>query len=164
MGHADGLGALGLAGVNGDDAAPDGLGHIGAGVDGHHQDGRHPDAGPLDRVIGEVGQAVVDEHRLEHHGRTPEDLHVDSHDHPDQLDKKPLDRGIRLGAGDGVEDAAYKADDAADDRGHDGQDQGVLDAVEIVAAASLPEFYDVGAQLCKSFHGGDSLLSSLYNK
>ena len=38
MCHADGLRALGLAGVDGDNAAPDGLGHVGAGVDGHDQD------------------------------------------------------------------------------------------------------------------------------
>ena len=67
MGHTDGLRALGLAGVNGDDAAPDGFGHVRAGVDGHHDDGCHPDAAHSlegHRAVGEVGQAVEDEHRL----------------------------------------------------------------------------------------------------
>ena len=49
--HADGLGALGLAGVDGDNAAADGLGHIGAGIDGDHQNGRHPYAGQLARAL-----------------------------------------------------------------------------------------------------------------
>ena len=40
VGHADGLGTLGLAGVHGDDAAADGLGHISAGVDGHDDDAK----------------------------------------------------------------------------------------------------------------------------
>ena len=138
MRHADGFGALGLAGVDGDNAAPDGLGHIGAGIDGDHQNGRHPYAGPLDRIAREVGQAVIDEHGLEHHGRAPEDLHIDPDNHPDQLNEEPFDGRICLGAGDGVEDATYKADDATEKRGHQGQDQGVLNAVEIVVTILFP--------------------------
>ena len=37
--HADSLGPLGLAGVNGEDAAADRLSHVGAGIDGDHQKG-----------------------------------------------------------------------------------------------------------------------------
>ena len=85
MVHADGLGALGLAGINGDNAAPDGLGHVSAGVDGHHQNGGHPDVGELQGAVREVGQAVEDKHRLQHHGGAPEDFHIDPDDGPNQL-------------------------------------------------------------------------------
>ena len=47
-----------------------------------------------------------------------EDLHVDADDHADQLEEKPLDDGIALGIGDGVEDAAQQPDHTADDGGH----------------------------------------------
>ena len=40
MVHADGLGALGLAGVDGEEAAADGFGHVSAGVDGTPPAGR----------------------------------------------------------------------------------------------------------------------------
>ena len=40
VGHADGHGALGLAGIDGDDAAADRLGHVGAGVDGDDEETR----------------------------------------------------------------------------------------------------------------------------
>ena len=121
MGHADGLGPLGLARVNGQDATPYRLGHVGAGVDGHHDDGGQPQpavAPEHDLFVGEEGQAVVDKHRLEHHGGAPEDLHVDADDHADQLEEKPLDDGIALGIGDGVEDATQQPDHTADDGGH----------------------------------------------
>ena len=70
--HADSLGPLGLAGVNGEDAAADRLGHVGAGIDGDHQKGGGPDVVKAHGVVGEVGQAVVEEHSLEHHGGCPE--------------------------------------------------------------------------------------------
>ncbi len=85
-------------------------------------------------VVGEVGQAVVDEHRLEDHGGAPEDLHIDPDQDSDQLEKKALDRGILPGVGDRVQNAADQADDTADHRGRQGQDQRVPDAAEIAAA------------------------------
>ena len=66
--HADSFGPLGLAGVNGEDAAADRLGHVGAGIDGDHQKGGGPYVVKAHGVVGEVGQAVVEEHSLEHHG------------------------------------------------------------------------------------------------
>ena len=143
--HADGLGALGLPGVDGDDAAPNRLGHISARVDGHHHNGRSPDAGPLGAA--EVGQAVVDEHRLEHHGRTPEDLHIDPDDDPDELEEKALEGRILGRIGDGIEHAAGKADDAADDRGHHGQYDGALDAVEIPRPIILQQQHNIVTQV-----------------
>ena len=85
MGHADGFRALGLAGIDGNDAAPDGFCHVGAGVDGHHQNGGDPDIGELHGVIGKIGKAVVDEYRLQHHGGAPEYLDV----HPDNDSDEP---------------------------------------------------------------------------
>ena len=99
MVHANGLGSLRLAGVNGQNSASDRLRHIGAGVDGNHQTGRRPDIGELHGVVGEVRKAIVDKHRLQHHGRSPEHLHIDPHNHPDQRKEKPLDGMIRLPVG-----------------------------------------------------------------
>ena len=79
MGHADGLGTLRLAGIDGDDAAPDGLRHIRAGVDGHDQDGSGPDVVKPQGVVGEVGQAVVDEEQLHQQRRVPAELDICPH-------------------------------------------------------------------------------------
>ena len=80
MGHADGLGALGLAGINGQKAAADRFCHIGAGVDGYHKQGGHKYAGPLHQGTGEVRQAIVDEHGLQNHGGSAENFHIDPND------------------------------------------------------------------------------------
>ena len=152
MGHADGLGPLGLARVNGDDAAPDGLGHVSAGVDGHHDHGRQPDVGEFHRVIRKIGQAVVDEHRLEHHGGAPEYLHIHPDNDAHQLQYDPLGQGVPLGVGDGVQHAADKADDAANHRAHQGQHQGVAHAGEVGATVFAPELEDIGKELGKLIH------------
>ena len=80
MRHADGLRALSLAGVDGNDTAADGLGHIRAGVDRDDQDGRGPDIIETQRVVGEIRQRVENEHGLQHHRRTAENLDVDADD------------------------------------------------------------------------------------
>ena len=131
MGHADGLGALGLARVDGDDAAPDGLGHVGAGVDGNDQDGSRPDAVEAHGVVGKIGQAIKDEYRLQHHGGAPEYLDIDTNQNPDQLQNEPLQGGIAFGIGNGVENAADKPNDTANGRGYQSQDQGILYAVQV---------------------------------
>ena len=110
--HADGLRALGLAGVDGDDAAADGLGHIRARIDGDDQDGRGPDVIEAQGVVGKVRQGVEDEDGLQHHGRAAEDLDVDADDDAEDLQEDALGPGVVFGAGDGIEDAAGKADDA----------------------------------------------------
>ena len=161
MGHADGLGPLGLAGVDGDDAAPDGFGHVGAGVDGHHQNGGQPHAVKAHAVVGEVGQAKIDKHGLEHHGSAPEDLHINAHDHPDQLQHEPLGQRVLPGVRDGVQNAADQADDTADDGGHQGEDQGVFDAVEVHRPVFAPQQSHVLTQLDQFLHKG-TLLSNTH--
>ena len=131
MGHADGLGTLGLAGVDGDDAAADRLGHVSAGVDGNNHQSRHPHIGKLQGIVREVRQAIVDEHRLQHHGGTAEHLYIHPDDDAHQLQQNALGQGVIFRAGNGVEDAAGKADDAADGRGSQRQNQGVLNAGQI---------------------------------
>lgn len=128
------------------------FGHIGTGVDGHHQNRRRPHIGKLHVIVGEVGQSVVHKHCLEHHGRAPEHLHIHPHDAPDQRQEKPLYRVVVLRVRVGLQNAADKADDTADDRGHQGQDQRVFHAAEIGAAVFFPELHNISAQLTDSFH------------
>ena len=152
-----GLSPFRLAGVHGDDAAPDGLGHICARVDGDHDEGGQPDARVAlegRKPIDEIGQAVVEEHRLKHHRGAPEDFHVNADHGPDQGQKEPFDRRVILGMGDGVEHTADKADDTADQRGHQRQNQSVADAGQIVGSAVFgPELDNIGSQLGKFLHG-----------
>ena len=159
VGHADGLGPLGLARVHGDDAAPDGFRHISAGVDGDHDDGHRPDVGPLDGVVREVGQAEEDEHRLEDHGGAPEDLHIGPQDDPDDLQDGPLGQGVVFRGGDGLQNAADEADEAADHRADHGQDQGVGDAVPVLPAVLAPKGGNIHPQLGQLFHGGSHSFS-----
>jgi len=84
VGHADGLGPLRLAGVDGENAAPDGLRHVRAGIDGDHQNGNRPDIVEPNGVAGKVGQAVENENRLQNHGRTTKNLNVGPENYPDQ--------------------------------------------------------------------------------
>ena len=142
VGHADGLGPLGLARVDGQDAAPDGLRHVGPCVDGHddQRGGPHAHIAPkLQGLIGEIGQAVEDEHRLKHHGRAPEHLHIDADDHPDELEEKALHSVVLLGVGDGVEHAAGKADDTADQGSRHRQDQGVAHSHQVLHPEGVPQ-------------------------
>ena len=144
-----------MAGVNGEDAAANRLGHVGAGVDGHHQNGGHPDAVKPHGVVRKIGQAVIEEHRLQHHGGTPEDLHVDPDHCPDQRQKEPLDGRVVLAVGNGVQNAADESDQAADGGGHQCQNQGIADAGQIVGHAVVrPELGNVGCQLEQFLHGG----------
>ena len=81
----------------------------------------------LHGVVGEVGQTVVHEHRLQHHGRAAEDLDIDTDRCiAQQLQQEALGQGVVLRIGDGVQDAADKADDAADRRRDQREDQRVL--------------------------------------
>ncbi|MPM97278.1 hypothetical protein SDC9_144451 [bioreactor metagenome] len=114
VGHADGLGPLRLAGVDGENAASDGLGHIRTGIDGYHQNRHGPDAFKADGVVGEIGQAVVNEHRLQNHGRASENLDINAQQHPHKPQPQPLDGMVGFGAGDGLQNTAAKPDDAAD--------------------------------------------------
>ena len=158
MGHADGLGAFGLARVNGDDAAPDGLGHISAGVDGNHQNGGGPDVVKPLGTVCEIGKTVVEEHRLQHHGGAPEDLHIDADNGPNQLQEKLLHRGIAGGTGNGVQHTAQKADDAANGRCRQGEDQGVAHTGQIGSTIFGPELANIIDKLNQNFHESNLLL------
>ena len=125
------------------------------GIDRDDQDGRHPHAGPLDCIAGEIGQTIIDEHRLQHHGGATEHLpHHPTPPTPDQLDEEALERGIVLQHGDL---RTPHTDPMMQPRisGHQGQDQRVLDAVEIVTAAPLRRSFTMSALSCRSFHGKD---------
>ena len=156
MGHADGLGSLGLAGINGDDAAADGFGHVGAGVDGDNKQGAQPDAAVAGKgsAAGEIGNAIVEEHGLKHHGGAAEHLHIDAHQHADELQKETLDDIVLLGIGNGVQNAAQQADETADQRGGDGQHQRVADAGQVFREIGDPQFRDVAAQRNQTIHRG----------
>ena len=156
--HADGLGPFGLARVHGDNAAPDGFRHIGAGVDGDDKDGRRPDIVKPQGVVAEIGQAIVNEHRLEHHRSPPKNLHINAHNNSDQLQQKPLGQGITFGIRNGVQHTTDKADQAPDQGSHHRQDQGVLDAVQIGTTVLAPQTHHIGAELGELFHRG-ALLS-----
>ena len=153
MGHADGLGTLGLAGVNRDNAAPDGLGHIRAGVDGHDENGCGPDIVEPQGIIREIRQTVDNEHRLQHHGRAPEHLYIDADHDSHQLQQKALGQWVILRIGDGIQHTAQKADKTADGRGRQRQDQGILDAVQVHGAVFSPQQGHILSQLHQFIHG-----------
>ena len=156
VGHTDGLGPLGLAGVHGDDAAADGLGHVGAGVDGDHDERGDPNAGIAfkgDRPVGEIGQAVEDEHGLQNHRCAAEDLHIDAHDDPNQLQDEPLAQGVGFCVGDGVEDTTYQADDTACKGSYHRDNKGGANTGEIIRPVFGPESGHIVAQINKFFHG-----------
>ena len=140
----NGFGPLGLARVYGDDAAPDGLSHVSAGVDRDHQNGGGPDVVKPQGSIGEVGQAIVHKHGLQHHGGAPEDLHIDPDDGPYNLQEELFQGMIPGSVGNGVEHAADKAKDAANAGGDQGQGQGVADTGKIGGAVLAPELPNVG--------------------
>ena len=130
--------AVRLARIHGDDAAPHRFSHVRARIDGHHHDGRHPDGGEFQRVIGKIRQAVIEKHGLQHHGRAAEHFHIDADDHPDQPQEEPLHGVGGRAEGDGVEHAAHKADQAAQQRAHQRQHQRIADAAHVRAAVFSP--------------------------
>ena len=149
MGHADGFGTLGLARINGNNAAPDGFRHVSAGIDGNDDNAGQPHTavtGEDNLAIREIGKAVVNEYCLQNHWRTSEDFYIDPDKNPDQLQHQALERGIIFGIGDGVENATDQADHTADSRGGDGKEQGVLHTVEIGGGIGIPQAGNVIAQ------------------
>ena len=110
--HADGLGALGLAGVDRQDAAADGLRHIGAGVDGNDEERCRPHV----HVDPEQhGRAVIDEHRLHHHRGAAEHFNVDVQDDPHETEQPPFDGVLLPVGGDRLHDADEETDDQTDE-------------------------------------------------
>jgi len=122
MGHADGLGALRLADVDGQNAAADCFRHIRAGVDGYNKESRRP----LPHVDVQILHgAVIDEHGLHHHGRAAKNFHIDVEDQAHQPQKGPLEPGVLSGGGDGLDDAHQKADETAHQRAHQRDEHGL---------------------------------------
>ena len=153
MRHADGLCALGLAGVDGDNAAADGLGHVRAGVDRDNQDGRGPNVVKPQGVVGEIRQGVENEHGLQHHGRTAEDLDVDADDDAEDLQKNPLGQRVVFGARNGIENAAKQADDTADRGRGQRKAERVEHAVQVHHAVLFPQNTDILHELGELIHG-----------
>ena len=162
VGHADGLCAFGLAGVNGNDAAADGFGHVSAGVDGNNHKSAQPHTGKTHSIIGKVGQAVVDHNRLEDHRRTAEDFHVDLVDHPDGPQQDPLEDIIVLGKGNGVQNAAQQADQAAHSRAQYRQGNGIPHAVQVQSCVFFPQLGNILTQLHKDIHKEAPFLKRQY--
>ena len=157
MGHTDSHCTFGLAWVNGNDSAADRLCHVSARVDRHDYNGRSPNRGKLYRIIGKVWQSVKQEHRLEHHRGSAEDLHIDPYDDPHQFQEDLLERTVVLSAWDRVENAAYKSDQATDQSPHQCEDQRIFDTIEVGGAVLGPELCDVCSKLRKLVHASAPL-------
>ena len=111
--HADGLRALGLARVDGDNAAADRFGHA-------HLDAEH------------LQKAVVDEHGLHDHGCAAEQLHIAAQEDVQDLQQHALPHGVTLLVnGDGLQSAHRKADQAAEKRADQRQQQGCARAAQV---------------------------------
>jgi hypothetical protein len=67
--------------------------------------------------------------------------------HPDEPEEKALDGVVRLRVRNGLQNAAEKTDEAADERGDGRQRNGASHAPEIGGTVLGPQFDDVGAQL-----------------
>ena len=133
--HADGLRTLGLAGVDGHDAAAHGLGHIRAGVDRHDEKACLPHA-HLDAE--HLQKAVVDEHGLHDHGCAAEQLHIAAQEDVQDLQQHALPHGVTLLVnGDGLQSAHRKADQAAEKRADQRQQQGRARAAQVREAVLL---------------------------
>ena len=104
--------------VDGQDAAADGLCHVRAGVDGDDEKRR----GQPVELNPRVEEAVVDEHRLNHHGRAAEHFHVNHQNRAHHEEDEPLDGVVLLADGYRLDNADDIADDAAD-KGADGGNQ-----------------------------------------
>ena len=152
MGHADRHGAFRLSRIHGDDAAAHALGHIGPGVYGDHQDRGQPYGRESDRVVGEIGESVVEEYGLQHHGCAAEHLHVDANDHADEPQNEALERVVALRIGDRVEHAADKADQTPDQGADKGQKQRVAHTGDIRSAVSSPQLGDIRSELSQFVH------------
>ena len=146
--HTDCLRALGLAGVNGHNAAAHGFCHIGTRVDGHDEKSGAPHA-HLDAE--HLHHAVVDEHRLHDHRCAAEQFHIAAQNNVQQLDQKTLPCGVALLVnGDGLQGADGKADHAAEKRTHQRKQQRRARAAQ-VAGTVLGK--NLGAVCHKQFHG-----------
>ena len=133
--HADGLGTLGLARVDGHDAAADCLRHIGTGVDGNDEEACLPHA-HLDAE--HLQKTVVDEHGLHDHRCAAEQLHIAAQEDVQDFQQYTLPRRVALLVdGDGLQCADRKADQAAEKCADQRQQQGRARAAQIRKAILL---------------------------
>jgi hypothetical protein len=120
MVHADRLRALGLARVDGQYAAAHGLGHVGARIYRHYEKGGEPHAHD---IVEQIGYAVKDEHGLNHHGRAPENLHINGQKRVCDFQRDFFRRSVVLLHGYGLHYAHKKADQAAEKGADEGDEQ-----------------------------------------
>ena len=113
MRHPNGIGRFLLACIDGGNSSPDDFGHICPGVYGNNQNARknriHIDPQHLKR-------AIVDDHGLHHHGRTPEHLDINIENRPKQAQKRLFEKGVCLTDGNRAQNRHQKADKKADKR------------------------------------------------
>ena len=132
--------SLCLARVNGQDTASYGLRHVGAGVDGDDEEGCRQHT----QVDAEyIGQSVVDEGCLDHHGGAAEDLHVGVQDELDDHEDVVLCRVLRLIRGDRLDDTHRKADHTSDKGGNQRDQHGVADALHKGLAVGFQDKQDL---------------------
>src|SRR5699024_1556028 len=107
-----------------------------------------------------IRKSVIYKYCLQYHGSSPENLHIDPDNHPDQLQEKPFHQRIRLRIRNRLQDSADKSDQASNQSRHQGQDQRIFDTVQVAFPVCTPEADHIRAQLSQSIHE-DSLLSLL---
>ncbi|MPN17994.1 hypothetical protein SDC9_165352 [bioreactor metagenome] len=133
--------------IDGENAAAHRLGHVCAGVDGNHGERGEPNAAPLDGIVRKVRQPVIDKHRLQNHRRTAKDLDIGANQRAHHAKPGALEHMVGLGAGNGLQHAAEKADKAANKRADHGERHGFPHAAEVDHAVVVPEFDDVTDEL-----------------
>ena len=150
--HADSHGTLGLAWVDGDDAAADRLGHVSTGVDGYDEETGRPHA---HFNAEHLQQAVVDENGLHDHGRAAEQLNIAAQHYPQDAQQHPLPGGVTLFIdGDRLQSAHGETDQAAKECADQCQQQGSACAAQIRKAVFLQH---IGAVCQKVLHGDSPL-------
>ena len=141
MVHADGLSALKLTHIDAHDAAPDRFGHVGTRIDGNNNDTDRPDI--LEGNAEEIRQSVIDKHRLQDHRRSPEYLHIDPDDDPDQLQQDTFQDVIIGIIRDRLKDPAEKTDNTSYHRSRHSQYQCVGDTGQIDGTVFRPQTANV---------------------
>ena len=161
MRHADGIRALELSAVDGDDAAADDLGHVSAGVNRDDEQARRNER--QRRAVIQKGVAPVDDHRLDHHRRTAEDFNVDGDDGVDDLMERAEYCIFRFRRG--ADDARKQTDQEASGCTDQGNEHRIADAGKQVAVILTDdsEYFSDKFHLISSvpFVFSDSRLKSL---
>ena len=142
--HSDGHGALGLAGIDGQDAAANRLCHIGTSIDRDDKDRRKPGA-HVD--IKEHSRAIVDECRLHHHRSTAKNFHVGAEHRLDGVYKRPFAWILLPVSGNGLDNADDKSDQAADSGGDKRDHHCFESAVGQQAAVLLQDIGDPAEEI-----------------